>query len=93
MRLVIMGASTYFLANFPAKLHENKRKFNPEGGARPGFYYVDPPLKIVFLQILPVPFSQSKPLASVSDGENSLFERETQCGKVQFFSISCMAKK
>ena len=41
------GAPTYDFAKFPPKLHEIERIWTPGGGggARPKFYYVDPPLK------------------------------------------------
>ena len=39
------GAPTYDFAKFPQKLHEIERIWTPGGeGARPKFYYVDPPL-------------------------------------------------
>ena len=39
------GAPTYDFAKFSQKLHEIERIWTPgEGGARPKFYYVDPPL-------------------------------------------------
>ena len=37
------GAPTYDFAKFSPKLHEIERIWAP-GGARPKFYYVDPPL-------------------------------------------------
>ena len=42
------GAPTYDFAKFPQKLHEIERIWPPGGGgARPKFYYVDPPLAVV----------------------------------------------
>ena len=40
------GVPTYDFAKFSQKLHEIERIWAPggEGGARPKFYYVDPPL-------------------------------------------------
>ena len=38
------GAPTYDFAKFSQKLHEIERIWTPGGGARPKFYYVDPPL-------------------------------------------------
>ena len=38
------GAPTYDFAKFSQKLHEIERIWTPRGGARPKFYYVDPPL-------------------------------------------------
>ena len=38
------GAPTYDFAKFSQKLHEIERIWTP-GGARPKFYYVDPPLQ------------------------------------------------
>ena len=38
------GAPTYDFAKFHQKLHEIERIWTPRGGARPKFYYVDPPL-------------------------------------------------
>ena len=40
------GAPTYDFAKFSQKLHEIERILTPGGGggARPKFYYVDPPL-------------------------------------------------
>ena len=39
------GAPTYDFAKFSQKLHEIERIWAPRGGgARPKFYYVDPPL-------------------------------------------------
>ena len=38
------GAPTYDFAIFSQKLHEIERISAPRGGARPKFYYVDPPL-------------------------------------------------
>ena len=38
------GAPTYDFAKFSEKLHEIERIWTPSGGARPKFYYVDPPL-------------------------------------------------
>ena len=39
------GAPTYDFAKFSQKLHEMERIWTPRGGgARPKFYYVDPPL-------------------------------------------------
>ena len=38
------GAPTYDFAIFSQKLHEIERIWAPGGGARPKFYYVDPPL-------------------------------------------------
>ena len=40
------GAPTYDFAKFSPKLHEIERIWTPGGGgARPKFYYVDPPLQ------------------------------------------------
>ena len=41
------GQPTYDFAKFSQKLHEIKRIWTPvgEGGVRPKFYYVDPPLQ------------------------------------------------
>ena len=42
------GVSTYYLAKFSRKLHENEENWTEkEEGARPKFYNVDPPLFIV----------------------------------------------
>ena len=41
------GAPTYDFTKFSQKLHEIERIWTPGGGARPKFYYVDPPLKTV----------------------------------------------
>ena len=38
------GAPTYDFAKFSQKLHEIERIWTLRGGARPKFYYVDPPL-------------------------------------------------
>ena len=39
------GVSTYDFAKFSQKRHEIERIWNPrDGGTRPKFYYVDPPL-------------------------------------------------
>ena len=38
------GRQHTILPNFPKKLHEIERIWAPGGGARPKFYYVDPPL-------------------------------------------------
>ena len=38
------GAPTYDFAKNSQKLHEIERIWTPRGGARPKFYYVDPPL-------------------------------------------------
>ena len=38
------GAPTYNFAKISQKLHEIERIWTPRGGARPKFYYVDPPL-------------------------------------------------
>ena len=38
------GEPTYDFAKFSQKLHEIERIWTPRGGARPKFYYVDPPL-------------------------------------------------
>ena len=38
------GAPTCDFAKFSQKLHEIERIWTPRGGARPKFYYVDPPL-------------------------------------------------
>ena len=38
------GAPTYDFAKFFQKPHEIERIWTPRGGARPKFYYVDPPL-------------------------------------------------
>ena len=38
------GAPTYDFAKFSQKLHEIERIWARGGGARPKFYYVDPPL-------------------------------------------------
>ena len=38
------GAPSYNFAKFSQKLHEIERIWPPRGGARPKFYYVDPPL-------------------------------------------------
>ena len=40
------GAPTYNFAKFSQKLHEIERTWTP-GGARPKFYYVDPPLYVL----------------------------------------------
>ena len=40
------GAPTHNLAKFSQKLHEIERIWTPRGGARPKFYYVDPPLNV-----------------------------------------------
>ena len=45
------GAPTYDFAKFSQKLHEIERIWTPRGGARPKFYYVDPPLYIYFLPL------------------------------------------
>ena len=45
-RQLSRGAPTYDFAKFPQKLHEIERIWPPRGGARPKFYYVDPPLAI-----------------------------------------------
>ena len=37
-------APTYDFAKISQKLHEIERIWTPKGGARPKFYYVDPPL-------------------------------------------------
>ena len=42
------GAPTYDFAKFSQKLHEIERIWAPRGGARPKFYYVDPPLTYVY---------------------------------------------
>ena len=39
----LQGAPTYVFSKFPQKLHEIERIWLG-GGARPKFYYVDPPL-------------------------------------------------
>ena len=41
------GAPTYDFAKFSQKLHEIERIWTRGGGARPKFYYVDPPLACV----------------------------------------------
>ena len=38
------GVPTYNFAEFSQKLHEIERIWSPRKGARPKFYYVDPPL-------------------------------------------------
>ena len=37
------GVPTYDIAKFSQNLHEIERIWIPRGGARPKFYYVDPP--------------------------------------------------
>ena len=44
------GAPTYDFAKFSPKLHEIERIWAPRGGARPKFYYVDPPLAMADTQ-------------------------------------------
>ena len=44
------GAPTYNFAKFSPKLHEIERIWTP-GGARPKFYYVDPPLNLLIRRI------------------------------------------
>ena len=46
------GAPTYDFAKFSQKLHEIERIWTPRGGgARPKFYYVDPPLIFEIFEI------------------------------------------
>ena len=46
------GAPTYDFAKFSQKLHEIERIWTPRGGgARPKFYFVDPPLSMPILPI------------------------------------------
>ena len=47
------GAPTYDFAKISQKLHEIERIWTPGRGARPKFYYVDPPLvhQLVSLKI------------------------------------------
>ena len=46
------GAPTYDFAKIPQKLHEIERIWTPRGrGARPKFYYVDPPLRCQYCQL------------------------------------------
>ena len=52
------GAPTYDFAKFSQKLHEIERIWAPRGGARPKFYYVDPPLILVLLQFWCPPTSR-----------------------------------
>ena len=43
------GVPTYDFAKFSQKLHEIERIWTPQGGARPKFFYVDPPLNWIQL--------------------------------------------
>ena len=43
------GAPTYDFAKSFQKMHEIERILSPRGGARPKFYYVDPPLYCIQL--------------------------------------------
>ena len=45
-RQLSRGAPTYDFAKFSQKLHEIEIIWTPGGGARPKFYYVDPPLQM-----------------------------------------------
>ena len=49
------GRQHTILPNFPQKLHEIERIWTPRGGARPKFYFVDPPLLSLLLSLALAP--------------------------------------
>ena len=46
------GGATYDFAKISQKLHEIERIWTPNVGARPRFYYVDPPLLVLSVLLI-----------------------------------------